>query len=255
MVKTKNFDASKAYEETVKPLVEKYRSVCIREKLPVFLTFAVKGDERTTTYETMSMHGPVMPSDGKTVSDVLSQIDRTTIEFPEQAANFDKTEIFESDLKPLINEMEVYCLRERIPMLAVTALSCLNGEVGYKAFMILGETFVSLADNRISDILLFWNGFAPRFPVWFEKAADMLQKYELYEDPEHITEKEIEEAKEQIQDYGNRIHEFDVPYKDIPPLPDDRILVCTRLLYESPEEHEKIRTVKVTHSDEEEDYL
>ena len=62
------YDKKEAYDNDLRPLIKQILLICDREKIPVFMSFAVKNDDEGTEYEAELLSAP---SQGHRLTDDL----------------------------------------------------------------------------------------------------------------------------------------------------------------------------------------
>lgn len=115
----------------------------------------------------------------------------------EKIDRFDKKDVFQEKIEPLIRKLKIECNLEHLPMFVTVAVS--NDEHGteYENDMILSSADVKLMENRIGRLLLLINDFNREPPIHIQRAVKDL---EAYLDRIRIDESKVEKTDISLAD-------------------------------------------------------
>ena len=130
---------------------------------------------------------------------------------------YDKSDIYNKEILPLIEDIKEICTMNKIPMFITVAVANDEKKTTFKNSIIHGVTGIKLSDDRISDIILRFNHFKMNHPKKYEIMMSELEDYldtitvEGNEEIPDLTDRNIE-------DY-TRITKSDIPqeFQFVPP--------------------------------------
>ena len=90
---------------------------------------------------------------------------------------YNKKEVYEEKIEPIIRELKNVCNSERMPMFVSVATENSVEGTTYASDVVLASTGTALTDNRISSILLSLNGFEIDYPDYIKKNIREIEEF------------------------------------------------------------------------------